>query len=406
MRLVVDYRPALRARSGVGEYIHQLVGAWAAVYPQDAVTLFTSSWRDRPASDLGTLAGIEVSDHRIPVRLLNLAFHRLEWPTVDLLTGKSFDVALSPHPLLLPATSAAQVVMIHDLDFMRHPERCSREIRRDYPALAAAHAWRANHVIVPSYYTAEDVSLTLAVPADRISICAPGRPQWSSPARGFSLDGYLLFVGTLEPRKNLRKLLAAYQRLVMIRSDAPKLLLAGKDGGEAEFVLNMISRPPLRGRVEYLGYVDDEDRQRLYLGARALVLASHEEGFGMPVLEAMSLGIPVIVGNRGALPDLVGAGGLICDATDSLKVFEALARIVADDDLAECLAARGAARAAAFSWRKTVSAVRAACLRAIHARTQVNRSDARSQTARETGRGAGTTQRAALREHELSERLR
>jgi glycosyltransferase involved in cell wall biosynthesis len=113
LRVVMDYRPALRARSGVGEYVHQIADALTRSYPEDCVTLFTSSWKDRPAPGL---PADRVADYRIPVRVLNFTWHNLEWPPVEWLTGERCDVAFSPHPLLMPARRAAQVVMIHDAD--------------------------------------------------------------------------------------------------------------------------------------------------------------------------------------------------------------------------------------------------------------------------------------------------
>src|ERR1043165_9491709 len=143
MRILVDYRPALRARTGVGEYMHELIRAYTAAHA-DSVAVFTSSWKDRPAPDLGVELGAQVVDARVPVRVLNALWHRLEWPPVEWLAG-SYDVVHAAHPLLIP-TAAAQVVTIHDLFFLSQPDQTRAEIRRDYPALAPAHARRAHAV--------------------------------------------------------------------------------------------------------------------------------------------------------------------------------------------------------------------------------------------------------------------
>ena len=140
MRVLIDYRPALRARSGVGEYTHQLVKALLAAYPLSgppsgtgndlALTVFSSSWKDRLVAT-PDLRGARTIDRRVPVRLLNFAWHRLGWPPVEQLAGADFDVTHSLHPLLLPSRHAAQVITIHDLDFLAHP---------DSPGLSAEHA--------------------------------------------------------------------------------------------------------------------------------------------------------------------------------------------------------------------------------------------------------------------------
>ncbi len=227
MRIVIDYRPALRARTGVGEHIHQ-VAARLARTGADDITVFSSSWKDRlPAACRGRAPGVRVVDRRIPVGVLNLAWHRLRWPPIEALAGGAFDVAHSPHPLLLPVRSAAQVVTIHDLHFLSNPERTSAEIRRDYAALVRAHARRADRIIVVSRFVAGEVHRLLDVPRDRISVCMNGAPEWTTaPARAGS-DGYILFVGTLEPRKNLSGLLEAYGRLLARHADAPRLVIAG-----------------------------------------------------------------------------------------------------------------------------------------------------------------------------------
>jgi glycosyltransferase involved in cell wall biosynthesis len=366
MRVVFDYRPALRGRSGVGEYLHQVARAFALGFPHDSLTLFTSSWADRPDSDLARVCpGLRVSDHRLPVAVLNAAWHWLRWPPVEFLTRDRHDVAYSPHPLLLPARDAAQVVTIHDVDFLRHPERTVREIRRDYPRLARAHAQRAARVIVPSPYAADEVVEMLGVARQRVALCPPGAPEWRDPPGRFARGGYILFVGTLEARKNVDGLLAAYGQLLARRPQAPPLIMAGSAGPDAQHWLHAIRRPPLAGHVDYRGYVTEHDRQRLYAGARLLVLPSHEEGFGMPALEAMSLGIPVVASNRGALPWLVEDAGILIAAEDTDAIAAALDRLLTDDGLAEAMSGRGLERAKQFQWRYTAAAIRLAFQDAI-----------------------------------------
>ena len=139
MHILLDYRPALRDRTGVGEYAHELARALAATAaPGDRLTLFTSSWSDRADRGLRDWPSTIVVDRRVPVRVLNWAWHRLGWPPIELLAG-DIDMAQSLHPLMLPARRAKRVVTIHDLDFLTHPERTSAEIRRDYPALVRHH---------------------------------------------------------------------------------------------------------------------------------------------------------------------------------------------------------------------------------------------------------------------------
>ena len=369
MRILIDYRPALRSRTGVGEYVHQVARVLGRA-GRDEVTAFTSSWKDRPAPPLaGELAGVRLADRRIPVRVLNFAWHRLEWPPVEALVG-GVDVVHSPHPLLLPARSAAQVVTIHDLDFRAHPERTAAEIRRDYPALARAHARRADRILVVSHHVAAETARLLDVPADRIAVCPLGAPDWLSPrAPGQTPeDGYLLFMGTLEARKNVGGLLEAYGRLVAGDPSLPRLVLAGSPGPDAARWLRDIGQPPLSGHVEHLGYVTGERRRHIYDRAHLLILPSWDEGFGLPALEAMAAGVPVVASNRGALPEVIGDAGLLVDPADIDALAAGIRRMLTDRSLAETAAARGLRRAREFTWERTAHAVRQAYEDAIAAR--------------------------------------
>ncbi|HEU4786611.1 MAG TPA: glycosyltransferase family 1 protein [Gemmatimonadaceae bacterium] len=364
MRIILDYRPALRERTGVGEYVHEIAAALARLAPAagDEVTLFSSSRKDRlPAA---AVDGARVVDRRIPVRLLNLAWHRLEWPTVERLAHGRFDIAHSGHPLLMPSHTAAQVITIHDLDFLEHPERTSREIRRDYPALVRDHACRADLVVVSSQQTYAHVASALGVEAERLALCPAGAPPW--PTRDPAERGtYLLFVGTLEPRKNIGVLLDAYSLLLERRADAPSLHLAGRSTPEAVAWLDRLTRPPLSGRVQYLGYVPAEDRRALYAGAIALVVPSLTEGFGLTALEAMATGVPVVASNRGSLPELVADAGMLIDPTDVEALARALERVAFDTSDARTRAERGRERAAHFSWNRSAAELRRGYQRAI-----------------------------------------
>lgn len=358
--MLIDYRPALRGRTGAGEYTHELASALLARAVADAtrpvaLTLFSSSWKDR-LQLAPELRGASSVDRQVPVSLLNLLWHRLGWPPAETLTGRTFDVVHSSHPLLLPTRRSAQVITIHDLDFLAHPERTRAEIKRDYPALVRRHAALADAIIVPSRFTAGEVSRLLGVGGERVAVCPPGAPDWrprSRPPR----DGYVLFFGTLEPRKNIGVLLDAYARLLETGAAPPPLVLAGHARPEASAWLARIAAPPLAGHVSHRGYVDPADREALYAGARALVLPSFDEGFGIPVLEAMTAGVPVVAANRGALPEVLGDAGILVDPTDSVDLAEGLHRMCEDDRLAEACTARGLARAGCFRWSDTARAV-------------------------------------------------
>jgi len=363
VRVLLDYRAALRERSGVGEYTHQLVAALLRRArsngrgPTLDLWLFSSSWKDRLALE-PEIAGAHAVDRRVPVSVLNFAWHRLGWPPAELLAGGEFDVTHALHPLILPSRHAAPVVSIHDLDFLRHPERTRAEIRRDYPSLVRDHAHRAKRIVTISEATARGIVEMLGVPRDRIVVAQPGAPDWA-PLPERPRDGYVLFLSTLEPRKNVGALLDAYELIGArgLRPSVPPLVLAGKATEDARPWLERIERPPLRGLVRHIGYVDPNRRREVYAGARLLVQPSFDEGFGMPVLEAMTLGIPVVAANRGALPEVLGDAGLLVDPERPDEIADAIHRMVTDTALAEAGAARGRERARAFTWDRTAAMV-------------------------------------------------
>lgn len=383
MRILIDYRPALRQRSGVGEYIFRLLQALQQVrQPGDELSIFSSSWKDRV--DRRDLEGFGVVDARIPVRVLDRLWHRQEWPPIEMVAGR-YDVVHAARPTLIPSKRAAQVVTVHDLDFLLHPERTWAEMRRDYGALVQQHVLRADHVIAISAYTAGEVHQRLGVPLSRITVCRPGGPSWTArkaakpgtddagkgaaalvtgqpvTAGGVSLGtGYILFVGTLEPRKNVGGLLQSYTQLVQRWPDAPRLVLAGRSVALSEPWVEALKKEPLASKAVHLGYVADSEREALYKGASVLVLPSFNEGFGLPVLEAMTVGVPVIASNRGALPEVLGDAGMLIDPDDPDSLTAALERMLTDTALARRLAARGLRRTRLFDWIASARALRTA----------------------------------------------
>lgn len=364
MRVLVDYRPALRQRSGVGEYIHRLVSALAAGPGRhDEIVLFSSSLKHQVAPDV--VPGTTVANRRVPVRVLNRLWQRLGWPPIELLIKGPFDVVHSPHPLMLPTHCAARVVTIHDLDFLAHPERTTREIRRDYVQLVRQHAHQADHIVVNSAHTGGEVHDRLDVPRSSITVCRAGAPDWQ-PRAYIPEEGPVLFVGTLEPRKNIGGLLDGYEQLLGCGRPVPELLLAGRAGAGAAQWLARLAKPPLAGRVRHLGYVSDAERRSLYERAKLLVLPSFHEGFGLPILEAMSMGVPVVASNRGAIPEVLGDAGLMVEPDQPEALAAAMERLLFDKPAAARAAARGLRRSLIFKWEASAEALRTAYERAVH----------------------------------------
>jgi glycosyltransferase involved in cell wall biosynthesis len=321
----------------------------------------------------------KVADLKVPVRGLVWAWNRLEWPPVEWLAGHH-DVVHSQSPLLIPSSHAARVVTIHDLDFLRHPEQMTAEIRRDYPALARSHAARADGIMVSSQYAAAEVTRELQLPASRVHVCPPGRPHWSGDVvRRRTAAGvgqahrrrgkHILFMGTLSLRKNVGTLLEAYARLRAEVPDAPPLVLAGHRTPASARWEQRCQDSPLQGHVRITGYVDVRERIDLYADAIMLVLPSYEEGFGLPVLEAMACGVPVIVSSRGSLPEVAGPAATPIDPDDAAG-FAAQMNALLNDAQAADASERGLAQASRYSWDACADAAMRAYASAVevHAR--------------------------------------
>jgi glycosyltransferase involved in cell wall biosynthesis len=181
-------------------------------------------------------------------------------------------------------------------------------------------------------------------PADRV---AAVRTRYWLPQE------YLLFVGTVEPKKNVRGLVEAYRRLVARDNQIPPLVIAGRLGWMFEGVLQQVSEPKLQGRVRFLGPVPDDDLPALLSGASVFVFPSLYEGFGLPVLEAMACGVPVITSRISALPEVVGEAGLLVDPLKPDEISAAITLVLQDPRRAALMRERGLARAKEFSWEET-----------------------------------------------------
>jgi glycosyltransferase involved in cell wall biosynthesis len=360
----IDYRPALSRATGVGRYFEGLLSGLTRVDRENLYLLFTSSFKERPrpASRPGNF---RLVDRRLPVRLLNWLWHRLEIPPLDSLTGESLDVVHSPTPLLVPARRARAIVTVCDLFFLDHPETTRAEIRRDYAALVRGHARRAEAVLAISETTARDVAEKLAVPEDRIVVihagvderflangAPPGESSGSNGGSGGGSGGerpYLLAVATEEPRKNLPRLLEAVA-LLGARGWDGRLVLAGGPGLDTPNLHEAIGRLGLGTRVTRLGYVGPEALPSLYRRARALVLPSLWEGFGLPLLEAMASGIPIVASDIPVHREVAAEAAVFAPAEDAGGLAEAIEDVWFDDSLRSRLVGCGRERVAAFSW--------------------------------------------------------
>ncbi len=264
-----------------------------------------------------------------------------------------------------PFAPCPVVATIHDLSFEHLPETFKRRSRAQMRLTIRHTARKAAHIIAPSAHTRADIISTYAVAPERISVIPLAAAAHFTPAAaaeivrvraryGIAAD-YILAVGSLQPRKNLTRLVRAYAALRTTRPHAklPKLVLVGKRAWLYGETLRTIATCGFAPDIILTGYVPEADLPALYTGALCFVYPSYFEGFGLPPLEAMQCGAPVIAGNRTSLPEVVGDAGLLVDPFDEHAFTSALARLLDDAPLRAALRAKGLARAARWRWHDT-----------------------------------------------------
>src|SRR5438552_14993550 len=359
MRVGLDLRPSLARPTGVGSYVLALAQRLPALAPDDRFYYFSASLRDRYAQKSWP-KNVTLVDRRLPVKALNLAWNRLEWPTLDRLVGSPLDLVHSPHPLLLPSKRAKKIVTLHDLFFLKHPEMTDAEIRRDYPALVRDHVRRADGVICVSEHTASEARLPLDVPTAKIAVIPNGiDPAYRLPISTEAVDavltrrrlprGALLYVGTDEKRKNLVNLAMAYIGLAGRRSRLPPLVMVGPGPEWAQG--GTISGPQIRAT----GYLDTREIRALMAASVALVLPSFEERFGLPVVEAMAAGLPVVCSRGSALEEVAGEAATLVNPLDTRSIADGIEAILDEPERRERQRRLGLERSRQFDWDNTAA---------------------------------------------------
>jgi glycosyltransferase involved in cell wall biosynthesis len=347
MRIGLDATPLLGRRTGIGRYAISLLAALAEGDDDLVATAFTFRGRDGLAAAVP--AGVRTAARPAPARLLQELWARTEWPPVELLAGR-VDVFHATNYVLPPLRRAAGVVTIHDLAYLHHRETVSaasaryrelvpRSLRRA-SVVVADTATIADQLVAEYHLTAPvvvahlgvDAAWSRATPPDDALRAAIGLPS-----------SYVLFIGTLEPRKDLRTLLTAHRLL----PDAPPLVLVGPPGWGEQLDVSGCITP---------GYLDDEVLRRVVAGAAALVLPSRDEGFGLPVIEALAAGTPVVASDLPVLREIGGTVTTYAEAGDPSSFAAALQQVL---DAPGDPAARRA-HGAAYTWARCAEATRAA----------------------------------------------
>jgi glycosyltransferase involved in cell wall biosynthesis len=353
-------------RAGVSHYIEQTLLHLGAIDRSNRYTVYTTRGLDQSALPLPP--NFRVRPSRLPTinPRVRIPWEQLLAPLlVRAIKADVFHGVLNVLPLVCPVPG---VVTVHDLAFIRFPQTF-RSYNRTYLDFATRlSVRRAARILAVSEHTKREVVGLLGVPPERVVVTpnavrahfrppAPATLEAFRTAKGLP-EQFVLYVGTLEPRKNLPTLLEAYAEVAR-RSDAP-LIVGGGKGWLYDQVFQRLDELGLRERVRFVGYIDEEELPLWYAAATVFVFPSIYEGFGMPPLEAMACGTPVVTSNSSSLPEVVGDAGLMAPPHDAAAFAEAISRVLGDADLRHELRERGLVRARAFDWRVTAERTLAA----------------------------------------------
>ncbi len=341
-------------RAGIHQYIAQVLHHLPPVSPDSQYVLFS-----RHATGLADKAGFEVQGSRWPTerRLVRIAWEQTAWPllaahgNLDLLHSMAFVT-----PLL---SSIPSVITVFDLSFMHYPDNFPTLQRRYLQSQTARSCRKARRVITISESGRQDVHQMFQVPLERIDVVLPGVKSQYRPLPAGEVAEFrrreelpqkvILHVGTLQPRKNIPILLEALARLN--RPDI-LLVLAGGKGWLYEDIFARVVELGLEDQVRFTGYVDDESLPLWYNSASLLLFPSVYEGFGMPVVEAMACGTPVIAARSSSIPEAGGEAALYFNPNDVEELITHVTAVLDDDDLAVSMREKGLIQARRFSWQK------------------------------------------------------
>ena len=359
MRIGIDYTAAVRQGAGIGRYTRELVRALAELDRDNDYALFAAASGHRLLAKNWPpnfrTRSVPLSD-----RALAILWHRLRLPLwVELATGP-VDIFHSPDFVLPPVRRAKTVLTVHDLSFIRYPQCADANLRAYLNQVVPRAVHQADLILADSQNTEGDLVELLGVEADKIEVLYPGVEDRFHPIEDQALleevrkrynlpYQFVLGLGTLQPRKNFMRLIEAYSLLVS-RHHALQLVIAGGKGWLYNEIFATVERLGLEEKVVFPGFVADEDLPALYNLTDLFVFPSLYEGFGIPPLEAMACGTPVITSDASSLPEVVGEAGLMVEAKDVEALAGAMKRILEDNALRERMIAKGAEQASKFTW--------------------------------------------------------
>lgn len=369
MKIAFSGQPLLeKEKTGIGYYTEGLVKHIIKQHPQNEYFINAFSYK-RPEEAKETLLLYKSTNTRVNVcRFMPLKIYKLIWNIFPIpyyvFFREKADITHFFNYYIPPFVRGKKITTIHDMTIKTYPETVRLTSRVMAKLNLRTTCKRATRIITSSEFSKSEIVKYLKVSPEKISVLYSGvdlnvyKPCKDEDAKerikhkyGISKE-YYLYLGTLEPRKNIERLILAYSMLKEESKDIPKLVIAGKKGWMYEDIFNVVSEKNLKKHVIFTGYVDSEDAPILMSAAVAFVFPSLYEGFGMPPLEAMACGTPVITSNCASLPEVVGDAAILVNPYSVEEIMDALKQVYVDKEVSRILAKRGEERAKLFAWDK------------------------------------------------------
>nr|WP_279537965.1 glycosyltransferase family 1 protein [Paenibacillus turpanensis] len=354
--------------SGIARYVKQLANHLAE--DNEIVLSFNRIFKPVPRSIYHDVKHSQVYNNPYPYKVIR----RLLQPNMlyslpyDLFAQTKSDLYHGTNYTYQKTLKGKSVITIHDLAYMRYPESTSDIIYKHHSKWTPYSAAQCDFIIADSIQTKQDIVELLNIPDKKIEVIYLAADDRFQPLQSHVIsdvmlrynlpDKYILFVGTVEPRKNLLGFMEAY-KMFRKKSGLPhKLVIVGAKGWKSSPIYEWTREQKLSNDIIFTGYIDDNDLPAVYNGASLFVMPSIYEGFGLPILEAMGCGIPVMGSNVSSIPELIKNYGVLIDPYDQQEWANQLERVLSSSTLLHSLSTLSLERAGHFNWAKTASETR------------------------------------------------
>ena len=377
MKIAIDISPfATPKRTGISNFTFNFCKNLPKIDKENEYILFTNSYgyfrslkENIESIGIGKSPNISTQISRVPRTFLELMWKYIHIPSVEYLMHEKIDIFHITGVINPPLRSAKLIATIYDLISLKFPNFFEKKLIKHFNYYFKSVIPKSDVIITISNSTKEDILEYFNIPENKVEVVVPGfdnelyrqiqdKNMIDKVKAKYGIDKkYILFVGTLEPRKNLVKLIKAFSILPEYLKSDYLLVICGRKGWFFEEIFETVKELKLEEKVVFTGYIPDEDIPLLMNGAEIFVYPSLYEGFGLPPLEAMACGTPVISSKVSSLPEVIGDAGILINPNDVEELSNAILRVLINNELRAQLSEKGLKQASKFSWKRTTSKI-------------------------------------------------